>query len=202
MQNKIEKKEGTEFYQKTFSSHNEIDIESLKSQYPDIKGYIKIEGTNINYPIVQSNDNNYYLKRLPNGEKNKMGSIFLDYRNNNFNDDNTIIYGHNLNDSTMFSELKNFQNQEYYENHQTFTIYTSEKTIEVKIISGYIADASKEELKINFKENELQNYLNTISKKSFIKSDENYENIKQIITLCTCANTKYTSRIILIGKII
>ena len=118
----FDKHEGTSFYNSTLPSHNEDFLKDLKRDYKDVKGYIEIKGTNINYPIVQSTDNDYYLNHLPNGEKNKMGSIYLDYRNNDFEDENTIIYGHNMNDGTMFSELENYKKQDYYEKHQEYLI--------------------------------------------------------------------------------
>ena len=101
--NFISKQEGTSFYNSTLPSHNEVNIKQLKEDYPDIKGYIEIKGTNINYPVVQSDDNDYYLSHLPNGKKNKMGSIYLDYRNNAFNDDNM-----NYIVATPFSATNNF----------------------------------------------------------------------------------------------
>ena len=101
----LDKQEGENFYKNVLPSNNLIDIDKLKNEYDEAIGYIEIPNTNISYPIMQGEDNNYYLKHLPNGDSNKIGSIFIDYRNNEFNDQNTIIYGHNFNNGTMFIKL-------------------------------------------------------------------------------------------------
>ena len=82
-----------------------IDVKKLKEVNSDVKGWISIPNTNINYPILQGSNNNYYLNRDINKEYNRNGSIFMDYRNHEFNDNNTIIYGHNMNTEAMFSDL-------------------------------------------------------------------------------------------------
>ena len=201
--NSLEKKEGTSFYNNTLPSHNEVDIKSLKEDYPNIKAYIEINNTNINYPVVQGDDNEYYLSHLPNDEKNKMGSIYLDYRNNDFNDDNTIIYGHNMNDDTMFSELENYKDEKYYEAHKTYTLYTLKEDLEVEIVAAYIADASKESLPISFEsEEDRASYLNDVKERNILNSEVNIDKDDKLITLCTCADTYDTSRLILIGKVL
>ena len=83
-----------------------VDFSLLKQENEDIVGWIYCEGTPISYPVVQSGDNQYYLHRLINGEYNIAGSIFMDYRNNaELEDNNTIIYGHNMKNNTMFGYL-------------------------------------------------------------------------------------------------
>ncbi len=200
--NYVNKKEGTSFYNSTLPSHNEVNIEEMMEKYQNIQGYIKIDDTNINYPIVQGEDNDYYLSHLPNDEKNKMGSIYLDYRNNGFNDDNTVIYGHNMNDGTMFSELENYKQNDYYENHKKYTIYTESDKLEVEIVAIYIADASKESLPINFEDNEREKYLKKVMKNNILDSKVNIESEDKLITLCTCADVYDTSRLVLIGKVL
>ena len=200
--NILEKKEGTSFYNE-LPSHNEVDIISLKEDYPNIKAYIEVKGTNISYPIMQTNNNEYYLNHLPNDEKNKMGSIYLDYRNDNFKDDNTIIYGHNMNDGTMFSELENYKEQSYYEKHQTYTLYTQSDVLEIKIEAAYIADATKESLPINFSSiKEREKYLNKVIESNILENKVNLNNEDKLITLVTCADIYDTSRLVLIGKVL
>ena len=126
------------FYKNVLPSTNIKDINKLENEYEGATGYIDIPNTNISYPIMQGEDNSYYLKHLPNGDRNKMGSIFLDYRNNGFNDKNTIIYGHNFNNGTMFSDLLNYKSFEFYKNHSNYKIYTSDKVIEVAIFAIYM----------------------------------------------------------------
>lgn len=199
----VDEKEGTSFYNSTLPSHNKIDVKNLTKEYPNVKAYIKIDGTNIDYPVVQGEDNEYYLSHLPNDKKNQMGSIYLDYRNKNFSDDNTIIYGHNMNDGTMFSELENYKKSNYYENHKYYILYTEEGELQVEIVAGYIADAAKESLPVNFDSTEdRKEYIDKVTKNNILNSDVNIQDDDKIISLCTCADIYDTSRLVLIGKVI
>ena len=86
----------------------EYDFDKLKKMNSDIVGYIEVDNTNISYPVVKSSDNSYYLNHSYTKEKNNIGSIFLDYRNDLDNlSKNNIIYGHGRLDNTMFGSLNN-----------------------------------------------------------------------------------------------
>lgn len=86
-----------------------IDFEQLMAKYPDVVGWLYCEGTPINYPVMQSDDNNYYLRRLPDGNYNILGSLFADYRCGEIGDTNNyIVYGHNMKNGTMFSSLTKY----------------------------------------------------------------------------------------------
>ena len=83
-----------------------VDFESLLAQGPDVKAWLELPGTVIQYPVAQGEDNSYYLKHLYDGTANKVGCLFIDYENaEDFSDNNTIIYGHNMRDGSMFSTL-------------------------------------------------------------------------------------------------
>lgn len=198
----LDKKEGETFYKNVLPSTNIKDINKLENEYEGATGYIDIPNTNINYPIMQGEDNSYYLKHLPNGDRNKMGSIFLDYRNNGFNDKNTIIYGHNFNNGTMFSDLLNYKSFEFYKNHSNYKIYTSDKVIEVAIFAVYIADATKDELPINFESTDFDDYLDMVLESNLINSEVSIDSEDNLITLCTCSNGSWKNRLIVIGKVL
>lgn len=198
----LDKQEGENFYKNVLPSNNLVDIDELKNEYKEAIGYIEIPNTNISYPIMQGEDNSYYLKHLPNGNRNKMGSIFLDYRNNGFNDKNTIIYGHNFNNSTMFSDLLNYKSNDFYKKHSNYKIYTNDKITEVSIFAVYIVDATKEELSINFQPGEFESYVNKVSKDNLINSKISINNDDNLITLCTCVNDSWKSRLIIVGKVL
>lgn len=198
----LDKKEGETFYKNVLPSTNIKDINKLENEYEGATGYIDIPNTNISYPIMQGEDNSYYLKHLPNGDRNKMGSIFLDYRNNGFNDKNTIIYGHNFNNGTMFSDLLNYKSFEFYKNHSNYKIYTSDKVIEVAIFAIYIADATKDELPINFESTDFDDYLDMVLESNLINSEVSIDSEDNLITLCTCSNGSWKNRLIVIGKIL
>lgn len=198
----LDKKEGETFYRNVLPSTNIKDINKLENEYEGATGYIDIPNTSISYPIMQGKDNSYYLKHLPNGDRNKMGSIFLDYRNNLFNDKNTIIYGHNFNNGTMFSDLLNYKSFEFYKNHSNYKIYTSDKVIEVAIFAVYIADATKDELPINFESTDFDDYLDMVLESNLINSEVSIDSEDNLITLCTCSNGSWKNRLIVIGKVL
>ena len=198
----LDKKEGETFYKNVLPSTNIKDINKLENEYEGATGYIDIPNTNISYPIMQGEDNSYYLKHLPNGDRNKMGSIFLDYRNNGFNDKNTIIYGHNFNNGTMFSDLLNYKSFEFYKNHSNYKIYTSDKVIEVAVFAVYIADATKDELPINFESTDFDDYLDMVLESNLINSEVSIDSEDNLITLCTCSNGSWKNRLIVIGKVL
>ena len=96
----------------------------------EIIGWIYSDGTPINYPIVQTTNNEYYLRRLIDGTYNQAGSIFMDYKNSSdFSDYNTIIYGHNMKNDSMFGTLTSYESQDYYNEHKEMYLYSENKKI-------------------------------------------------------------------------
>ena len=199
----LDKQEGENFYKNVLPSNNLIDIDKLKNEYDEAIGYIEIPNTNISYPIMQGEDNNYYLKHLPNGDSNKIGSIFIDYRNNEFNDQNTIIYGHNFNNGTMFSDLLNYKADDFYKNHSKYAIYVSDRKMEVEIFGVYVLDVTKEKIPINFETLDVFNdYIDKIMENNLIKSNFEINENDRLVSLCTCANGSWKNRLIVVGKVI
>ena len=104
-----------------------VDFTALQMINPDVVGWIYIEGTNVNYPIVQANDNDYYLYRLISGETNSSGSIFLDAGASElFQSRNNTLYGHNMKNGTMFADITDYVDQEFYEQHPVALLLTRE----------------------------------------------------------------------------
>lgn len=107
--------------------YKEIDWEALHELNPDIIGWIYIPDTVIDYPILKGERNDIYIRTTAEGQRKSAGSIFMESANNeDFSDKNTILYGHNMKNGTMFGGLKNFLNQEYLDSHQKVHIYTPE----------------------------------------------------------------------------
>ena len=153
-----------------------VDFEKLKQINSDIKGWIKIENTNINYPILQGSDNDYYLYRNYMKEKNQSGSIYLNSKNNGFIDKNTVIYGHNMKDGTMFYDLYKIYNNELG-NDITVYIYTPDGHMKYKVVSTYI---------INPDEFKYEYDINELIKKSKFSFENNIKEDSKILTLYTC----------------
>lgn len=174
-----------------------VDFSTLKQENEDIIGWIYCENTPINYPVVQSNDNEYYLRRLANGEYNIAGSIFMDYRNSaSLEDNNTIIYGHNMKNNTMFGSLQEYKSQEYYDNHKIMYYFTPEKNYMIKIFAGYTISVESDIYNLAvIDEKEIEGLIN----KSDFKSDVDIRQDDKIVTLSTCAYDYDGARYIVVG---
>ena len=104
----------------------EVDFNELLRKNPDTVGWIEVKGTNINYPIVQTTDNSYYLNHAFDGSKNEAGWVFMDYRNDSVNfNQNTIIYAHSRLTGSMFGSLKKHLNSSWYTNKNNHIIRLS-----------------------------------------------------------------------------
>lgn len=162
----------------------------LKKLNSDVVGIIKVNNTNINYPIVQTSNNSFYMNHSFDKSYNKAGWIFLDYRNNlNILDKNTIIYGHARYDGTMFGSLKNVLNKDWYKNKDNLIInITKEKNIlKWKIISIYTIEKEDYYLQKDFGSiKEYKKFLNTIINRSIYNFNEKVTNSDKILTLSTC----------------
>lgn len=114
-----------------------VDFERLQEENKDIIAWLYCPDTEINYPVVQSKDNEYYLRRLLDGTWNIAGTLFMDYRNAaDCSDLHTIIYGHNMKNNTMFGSLPKYSKQEYYEEHSVLYLLTPKQNYKVKLIAG------------------------------------------------------------------
>lgn len=112
----------------------EIDFEGLRKINEDLVAWIQIPGIGVDYPVVQGEDNEYYLYHTFQKENNKAGSIFLDYRNHDdFTDRRVILYGHNMKDGSMFSNLKQYQDSVFRKNSGSAYLYLPEKTLHLEI---------------------------------------------------------------------
>ena len=178
-----------------------VDFVSLNKESEDVVAWIYIEQLNINYPIVQGQDNNYYLNHLINGQYNKFGSIFLDYRNNSdLKDKHTIIYGHHTNTPDMFTRLEEYKEQDLLDNYPYYLIITPTKKYKIDIFASYIANPAEDAWKMNFSSTiEFDNWIETTKSKSLIKNDIIPTIDNNIITLSTCYKNSTTERFILVG---
>ena len=160
-----------------------IDWNYLKSINKDIIGWIEIEGTEINYPILKDSVNLYYLKHNYLKNYNSNGSIFT-LNNKPFEDEETLIYGHNMKNGTMFSLLGNYLNEDYLYSHQNIKIYTSEKNYKGVIFSAYSIGIGTEKNNIS-----NLNYEERISyyKKSSKVNVNNVDITNKIIEVSTCS---------------
>ncbi len=144
LQKEVVKQESKEEEPQTEESHVEIPIDfaQLQAQNPDIYAWIQIDGTNINYPVVQSaTDNEYYLNHTIEGQEGYPGSIYTEnWNTKEFTDFNTVIYGHDMKDGSMFQNLHNYADASYMQQHPNVVIYTPEKKFTYQIFAAVVYD--------------------------------------------------------------
>lgn len=169
-----------------------VDFDYLKTLNPDIIAWIYIPDTNISYPITQYTDNEYYLTIASTGEKSSAGSIFLDYRNNiDFSDKNSIIYGHNMKNNSMFGALDMYKDADYLENHQYIYIFIENYIYKYQVFSASVIDATIEYYRVSFTDEEdYAMYLAQSVHNSIIKPNTKPSPSQNIITLSTCTASR------------
>lgn len=175
-------------------------VRQLSNEHSDSVAWLYIPGTNIDYPVMQSEDNEYYAHRAADGSYLYAGSLFMDYRcSSDFSDFNSVIYGHNMGNGTMFADIPNYENEEYFMEHSYGWLTTDDNVRLIDFFavarttdtSGlYLADPTFEEWDL-----QLRNSA-SIYKEIGISEEDN------LITLSTCTSAEGNSRTILVGKII
>ncbi|WP_415283082.1 class B sortase [Clostridium perfringens] len=186
--------------------HNQ-DAESeknLKNINPDYRFWIKVEGTNIDFPVVQGEDNDFYLHHNFNKEKSFSGSIFVDSENNLNDDSNIVVYGHNMRNDTMFAQIKHFKNENFFNANKYVTLYRDGKKSKFEIFSVYQENAKdlESEIKINFSnKDEYEKYLKEQEEKSLFKREGiDLNSNDRILTLITCGYDFVNARIVVVAK--
>lgn len=177
-----------------------VDFDALKAENPDIVGWIYCADTPVNYPIVQSEDNDYYLYRLPDGQENKNGTIFMDYRNKpDFSDWNTLIYGHNMKNGAMFGIVPNYIEQSYYEEHPVWYLLTEEKTYAIRLIGGFVESTQNAEYMFPSSPAERDVLYEKASRTSSFQSGVIIRPQEKLITMATCVYDYEDARYVLVG---
>lgn len=172
-----------------------IDFNKLINKNPDTIGWIKVLGTDINYPVVQTNNNDFYLTHSFDKSYNKAGWIFADYINKNLKnnelDKNTIIYGHNRQNNSMFGTLSNVFKEEWLSNKENHYINfsTLNNNMVWEVFSTYTIEKEEYYIQSNFSsDEEYISFLNIIKNRSTYKYDVNISKEDKILTLSTCTN--------------
>lgn len=169
-----------------------VDFTELKNKNSDTVAFIRVNGTNINYPVVQAGDNDYYLTRAFDKSKNSGGWVFLDYRNKLDNlSDNTIIYGHGRQNKTIFGSLKSVVDKSWYNNPENHTIYLSTPTENTlwQVFSVYTIPTETYYLISKFGSDEShQQFIDTMLSRSVHNFNTDVNIKDKMLTLSTCWN--------------
>jgi len=181
-----------------------VNFDELLKKNPDTVGWIKVNGTKVNYPVVQAEDNDYYLSHAFNKSNNKGGWIYADYRVN-FKEfgKNTIIYGHNMNNKTMFGSIPSMLYNNYLNNSDNHYIKISTPTTNTvwRVFSIYTIEPEVYYLKTNFKTEPYERFITIIKERSIHNFGVDVTTDDKILTLSTCDNTG-TKRVAVHAKMI
>ena len=181
-----------------------VDFDALRKINPDIVGWIIVEGTEISYPIMQSSEDeeeDFYLHHSFRRESSSHGSIYIQKVNNaDFSDFNTVIYGHNMRDGTMFRQLHLFRNKDFFDENDEITVYTPEGIYHYRIFAAYVTE---NEMILdtwgNFENDVLkENYIESLQVAGGNQRDAEITVDSQIITLSTCCGDD-TKRLLVQG---
>ena len=181
-----------------------IDFAALAAINPDIIGWIVIDGTNIDYPIVQGSDNDAYLHKTFSGERNSSGTIFLDCRNApDFSDRNSIVYGHKMKNGSMFAGLTEYKDQGFYEQHPAFTIYTPEVEYKCEVFAAYVTSGVSATYTLDFSgDMDFTGYINDAVSRSLIQTGVTPAAKDRIVTLSTCDYTYDNARMVVHARLV
>lgn len=167
-------------------SYLTIDWTNLVKRNSDIKAWIQIPDTKVNYPVMQGATNDTYIHSDIDKKKLSGGSIFIDSDNKNpFTDLNTVIYGHNMKNGSMFADIKSYVNQDFVNKHPYIYIYLPNGTVSIyKVVSAHIINAYSE--LYNTSVTDIQDYYTKMLKTSKISVDFDKTQNQPVITLSTC----------------
>jgi len=185
------------------SGSNNLQLARMKTKLaelsdvnPDVFAWIKIDGTNISYPVVKGKNNDYYLDHGADGNYLRSGSIFADYRcsTNMDNNRNTVFYGHNMTNDTMFGDVEKFLDENFFRNTLIY-IYTKDGIYVYKPFSVFSTRSNFQYFRVVFVSDE--DYLNFVTEmhlKSRFATDQTFDEASRIITLSTCTNLTTNGR--------
>ena len=198
--------------EETINQENEriLKVQKLQEENPDIVGWLEIEGTSINYPVLQGDDNEYYMTHNYKKQKSKNGSIFLtkDY-DWSIPSSNLLIYGHNLSNGTMFQELLKYEKEEFYKKHPIIRFTTNNEDAEYEIISAFKSRVYYKSEKNVFRyyyfvnaktEAEYNEFVQNAKKASLYNIDKTAQYGDQLITLSTCSYHVEDGRFAVVGR--
>lgn len=187
-----------------------LQVQELSEQYPELKAWIEIKDTTINYPVMQKNDNSFYVNHNYKKEYSKWGSLFLDKDFDwSIPSSNLLIYGHNFSDGLMFADLLKYRDEEFYNNHKTIRFTTKEEDIEYDILAVFNSRVYYKSEQNVFRyyffvdaetEEEFDEYVNNAKKASIYKNDIQAEYGDQLLTLSTCDYSQEDGRFVVVAR--
>jgi len=180
-----------------------VDFDVLLEHSADIVGWLYCEDTPINLPVVQGQDNEYYLNRMYDGTGNGSGTLFIDYRSpRDFTGSNTVIYGHNMKNRSMFGTLANYKRQEYYEEHPVLWLLTPERNYKVKLLAGIVTPDDADVYAYDLTDLEAYYMVRKAISDSTFESSAIPQKSDRYLTLSTCSYEFSNARYVVIGRLL
>lgn len=174
----------------------QTNLAALQEVNPDVLGWILIPDSQIDYPIVQGADNQFYLRHTWDGERNGVGSVFLECANQpDMTEFHTIVYGHNMKDGSMFASLRKYAEEQYWRDHPYIYIANSEGVCRYEVFSAYRARVDSYTYGLGFeRQQDKESFIQMLLQNSQIDTGIQPEATDRILTLSTCSGMGYTTR--------
>lgn len=182
-----------------------INWKKLKKKNSDVRAWLRQKGTVINYPVMQGEDNQFYLYRMFNKEYNVKGSLFIDFRNKKpFRGDFlTVIYGHRMRDKSMFWHIADYREKSYYKKHPTMRLYTPDGNYTLKIFAACTIPATSDKYAFDFEGRKSEReYLDWISENTQLKTNVEVTPEDRIVMLSTCTYEYKNARAVVYAKLV
>lgn len=183
-------------------TEDNLTLEELMAVNPETRAWITIDGTHVDYPVVQGEDDMKYVNTDVFGEFALSGAIFLSYRNSpDFSDHYNMVYGHHMDNGGMFGDVVEFIHEDYFEAHKTGTLYLPHKTYKISLFACMEADAYDHLVYSHGKSCDVQAILDYLNVSSTQYRDIGVTAEDQIIAMSTCVDAATNGRIILFGRL-
>lgn len=181
-----------------------VDLDAVKARYPGAVGWIYCPDTVLHYPVMQADNNQYYVDKLPNGATNANGSIFMDCRNQaDLSDWNHIIYGHNMINRSMFGILMDYRNPAFFAEHPFMFYFTGTKIYRLEIFAGVHTVASSLFYRLSTTAEEKESFLSAAKSHSAFSSDVSVTAEDAVMVLSTCSGrVNEDKRFVVIAKLV
>lgn len=179
-------------------------LKDLKKLNPDVKAWIQVPKTNIDYPVVQGQDEMEYINKNVYGEFELSGAIFLSCLNkDDFSDPYNLVYGHNMKNGGMFADVADFTNKEYFETHQKGKLYLTDATRKIRFFACMKVTAADAKIyhPDGYRKENLKDLLDYIQANAVQYRDVNVADENSLIALSTCSEAETNGRVVLIGKL-
>ena len=179
-------------------------LKDLEKLNPDVKAWIQVPKTNIDYPVVQGQDDMEYINKNVYGEFELSGAIFLSCLNkDDFSDPYNLVYGHNMKNGGMFADVADFTNKEYFETHQKGKLYLTDATRKIRFFACMKVTAADAKIyhPDGYRKENLKDLLDYIQSNADQYRDVNVADENSLIALSTCSEAETNGRVVLIGKL-